>query len=152
MPFSLTSVAFTPGSLIPARFSCAGADVSPPLAWSGAPPGAQTLTLIMDDPDAPRGTWVHWVVYDIPAAQQTLAEGVPATGQLPDGGRQGQNSWRRLGYGGPCPPSGTHRYYFRLYALDRALNLPVGATKEQVLLAMAGHVLDQCDLMGRFTR
>lgn len=152
MPFTLTSVAFTPGSLIPAKYSCTGADVSPPLTWSGAPPATQTFTLIMDDPDAPRGTWVHWVLYDIPAVQQALPEAVPASGQLADGSRQGQNSWRRIGYGGPCPPSGTHRYYFRLYALDRALHLPVGATAEQALLAMAGHVLDQCELLGRFTR
>lgn len=152
MPFSLTSAAFAPGSFIPAQYSCTGADVSPPLAWNGVPPGTKTFTLIMDDPDAPCGTWVHWVLYDIPAAQQALQEGIPATGQLADGSRQGQNSWRRLGYGGPCPPAGTHRYYFRLFALDRALQLPAGATKEQALLAMAGHVLDQCELMGRFAR
>jgi Raf kinase inhibitor-like YbhB/YbcL family protein len=106
----------------------------------------------MDDPDASAGTWVHWVLYNLPAERRALPEAVPSDGDLPDGGRHGENNWRRLGYGGPCPPSGTHRYFFRLYALDVALDLDAGATKKELLQAMEGHVLAEGQLMGTYTR
>ncbi|RIH89443.1 YbhB/YbcL family Raf kinase inhibitor-like protein [Calidithermus roseus] len=141
MAFALSSSAFAQGKPIPAKYTCDGLDISPPLAWSDAPRGTQSFALIMDDPDAPAGTWVHWVLFNLPAQTHQLAEKAVQ-------GVQGRNSWGRLGYGGPCPPSGTHRYFFRLYALDTLLQLPAGATKEQVLRAMQGHVLAQAELMG----
>jgi len=147
MTLQLTSPAFTEGGAIPAKFTCTGANVSPALAWSGAPDGVQTFTLIMDDPDAPRGTWVHWVVFDLPGDLSGLPEGV---GQ--DVGIQGANSYGRTGYAGPCPPSGTHRYFFKLYALDTALSLRAGASKEDVLRAMDGHILAQAQLMGTYRK
>ena len=145
MAFALSSSAFAQGKPIPAKYTCDGPDISPPLAWSDAPRGTQSFALIMDDPDAPAGTWVHWVLFNLPAQTHQLAEKAAQ-------GVQGCNSWGRLGYGGPCPPSGTHRYFFRLYALDTLLQLPAGATKEQVLRAMQGHVLAQAELMGVYAR
>ena len=152
MVFELTSPAFAAGEPIPPRYTCDGDDVSPPLAWSDPPPGTQSLALICDDPDAPVGTWVHWVLYDLPADARELPEAVPADAELPGGGRQGNNSWPRLGYGGPCPPSGSHRYFFKLYALDTVLDLDAGASKKQVLGAMEGHVLAEAELMGVYSR
>jgi hypothetical protein len=153
MAFELTSSAFTAGETIPRRHTCDGADVSPPLAWTEAPAGTATFALVCDDPDAPAGTWVHWVLYDLPATVRQLAEGVPPEPLLKGGGRQGTNDFRRTGYGGPCPPRGApHRYYFRLYALDTALGLAPGATKEALLKAMAGHVKGQAELVGRYGR
>ncbi len=149
---TLTSTAFTHGAMIPKRYTCDDQDISPPLSWSEPPEKTQSFALIMDDPDAPMGTWVHWVIYNIPVTARALPEGVPADGDLPDGSRQGRNSWRKIGYGGPCPPSGTHRYFFKLYALDTVLALAAGATKDELLKAMEGHILAQAELMGRYTR
>lgn len=145
------SKAFVNGSAIPARFTCDGPNVSPDLAWANVPAGARSLVLICDDPDAPVGTWVHWVLYDLPASEKGLPEGIQAA--APSGARHGQNSWNREGYGGPCPPQGKpHRYFFRLYALDAPLGLSAGATKAQILEAMKGHVLAQGELMGTYAR
>ena len=153
MAFTLTSSAFTEGAPIPAKHTCDGADVSPPLAWSGAPSGAAAFALIMDDPDAPAGTWVHWVLYDLPARSSALAENVAKTEALKDGAVQGRNDFPRTGYGGPCPPPGKpHRYFFKLYALDAALGLKPGATKQELERAMQGHVLATAQLMGTYAR
>lgn len=149
---SLTSSAFSSGDGIPRKYSCDGDDLSPPLAWGDVPQNAAGLVLIVDDPDAPAGTWVHWVLFNIPAETQALLEDVPAEAELPDGSTHGANSWKRLGYGGPCPPGGTHRYFFKLYALDAQLSLEAGVTKQDVLDAMEGHVLAQGELMGTFSR
>jgi len=151
-PLELTSAAFGSGEAIPARYTCDGEDISPPLAWGDSPPGTGSFALIMDDPDAPAGTWVHWVLYNLPAEGRSLSEAVPSDGDLPDGGRHGQNNWRRLGYGGPCPPSGTHRYFFKLYALDVTLDLDAGATQKELSQAMEGHILAEGQLMGTYTR
>lgn len=140
----ITSAAFEQGAAIPVKYSCDGQDISPPLAWSGTPEEAQSLVLITDDPDAPVGTWVHWVMFDIPVDTNSLPEGVQ------DAGTDGNNSWGRTGYGGPCPPSGAHRYFYKLYALDTMLNLEPGATKEDVEKAMQGHILSQGELMGKY--
>lgn len=146
MEMTLTSPAFSEGDPIPVQFSCDGTDTSPELIWSGIPDGTASLALIMDDPDAPVGLWVHWVLFNIPADVTGLAEGVT------DQGEDGQNSWNRTGYGGPCPPGGTHRYFFRLYALDITLDLETGATKEALESAMDGHILAQVELMGTYSR
>jgi Raf kinase inhibitor-like YbhB/YbcL family protein len=138
--------------MIPRQYTDDGKDVSPPLAWSGLPPAAKTLALISDDPDAPVGTWVHWVLFNLPASVQSLPEQVPTDKTLPNGTRQGKNDFGRIGYGGPCPPSCTHRYYFKLYALDTELNLGAGATKAQLLKAMESHILAEGQLMGRYKR
>ena len=150
--FELTSAAFAPGGAIPARHTCDGDNISPPLEWSDPPEGTQSLVLIADDPDAPGRTWVHWVLYNLPAQARSLPEAVPPEADLIDGGRHGENSWNRLGYGGPCPPSGTHRYFFKLYALDTTLDLEAGADKTLLLEAMEGHVLGQAELMGTYSR
>ena len=155
MALILTSGAFTAGGVIPAKHSCDGADVSPSLTWSGTPPGTVALALIADDPDAPAGTWVHWVLFNLPGSLTALPEGVPKTEALRDfgGALQGRNDFRRVGYGGPCPPPGKpHRYFFKLYALDAALPLKAGATKAEVERAMRGHVLGETQLMGTYTR
>lgn len=152
MAFELTSTAFAQGDPIPAKYTCDGQDISPPLGWSDPPEGTRSFALINDDPDAPVGTWDHWVIYNLPSETRSLPEAVSSDAELPDGSRNGQNSWRRLGYGGPCPPSGTHRYFFKLYALDTALGLDPGAGKQQVLTAMEGHILGQAELMGVYSR
>lgn len=152
MTFELTSTAFDEGQEIPERYSCDGQDISPPLSWADPPEGTESFALITDDPDAPVGTWVHWVLYNIPADARELPEDVPAQDELDDGSLHGQNSWKRRDYGGPCPPGGTHRYFFKLYALDTALDLEPGATKQQLLNAMDGHVLAQAELVGTYTR
>jgi Raf kinase inhibitor-like YbhB/YbcL family protein len=148
----VTSAAFAEGAAISSEYTCDGRNVSPPLAWDGVPANAKTLALIADDPDAPRGVWTHWVVFNLPASERGLAEAVPATETLADGAKQGKNDFGNAGYGGPCPPTGTHRYYFKLYALDRALSLPSGATKDQLLKAIEGHVVAEGELMGRYQR
>ena len=152
MDFQLTSMAFELDEPIPAIYSCDGDDLSPALAWSGLPEGTVSLALIMDDPDAPVGTWVHWVLYNIPADGVGLEQGIAPDAQLPDGSLHGKNSWSRLGYGGPCPPDGTHRYFFKLYALDMMLEIGSGATKEALLQAINDHVLAETELMGTYTR
>jgi Raf kinase inhibitor-like YbhB/YbcL family protein len=148
----LTSTAFAEGQTIPQRYTCDGDDVSPPLAWTGAPEGTASFALIADDPDAPLRTWVHWVLFDLPGDATSLPEGVAKVPRPPTGGVHGNNSWPRAEYGGPCPPRGTHRYIFKLYALDRALGLAPGASAADVRKAMEGHVLAEAQLMGRYAR
>ena len=152
MTLTVTSTAFAQGQPIPRQYSCDGKGISPPLAWSGAPSGTKSFALIMDDPDAPAGTFVHWVIYNLPGSSQGLPESVSADAKLADGSLQGSNSSRRTGYTAPCPPSGTHRYFFKLYALDGSLGLASGPTKDQLLKAMQGHILAQGELMGTFSR
>jgi Raf kinase inhibitor-like YbhB/YbcL family protein len=152
MSIELKSSAFTHQGTIPAQYACTGGDSSPALTWSEPPAGTQSFALIMDDPDAPAGTWVHWVLFNIPASARGLAEGIPAGETLPDGSMQGRNSGRNLGYNGPCPPSGTHRYFFKLYALDEMLGLSAGADKGELLKAMEGHTLGQGELIGTFSK
>ena len=152
MEIRVSSQAFQEGGMIPRKHTCDGEDVSPPLAWTGIPDGAKTIALIADDPDAPMGTWVHWVLFNLPANIKELAEAVPPDKELASGAKQGKNDFRRIGYGGPCPPGGTHRYFFKLYALDVALNLAAGATKADLLKAMHGHMLAEGQLMGKYKR
>lgn len=153
MSFSLQSSAFSQGADIPRKFTCDGPDLSPALKWTEPPPGTQSLAIVMDDPDAPVGTWVHWVLYDLPGSTRELPEGIAKKDVLDNGGRQGRNDFGRLGYGGPCPPPGKpHRYFFKLYALDVATTLKSGATKADLERAMKGHVLAQAELMGRYKR
>jgi hypothetical protein len=150
---ALESSAFEMEGTIPERYTCEGEDVSPPLSWSEPPAGAQSLVLICDDPDAPIGTWDHWVVFNIPASVRSLPEGVAADEMIEGVGTHGTNSWGRLGYGGPCPPEGpAHRYYFKLYALDTTLDLEPGADKKEIEKAMTGHILAQGQLMARYGR
>jgi Raf kinase inhibitor-like YbhB/YbcL family protein len=148
----LKGQAFQLGEMIPAKYTCDGPDVSPPLTWSDPPAGTKSFALISDDPDAPVGTWVHWVVWNIPASSRSLEENLPKKESLSNGARQGTTDFRRIGYGGPCPPSGTHRYFFRLYALDTTLDLPAATTKKDLEKAMQGHVLAQAELMGKYRR
>ena len=152
MDLKITSTAFKEGELIPKKYTCDDRDVSPPLAWSEAPAGTKSFALICDDPDAPMGTWVHWVLFDVPATTRELPENVAPEKTLAFGEKQGKNSWGKIGYGGPCPPSGTHRYYFKFYALDTLLALAPGATKAEVEKAMQGHLLAQGQLMGKYKR
>jgi len=153
MELKLTSPAFQPGGMIPRKFTCDGADVSPALAWSDPPAGTQSLALIMDDPDAPGRTWVHWVLYDLPSDARELPEGVPKQNRLESGALQGNNDFPKIGYGGPCPPPGpAHRYFFKLYALDAKTGLKPGATKADLEKVMKGHILAQTELVGRYKR
>ena len=149
--FILASEVFLEGDPIPSIYACNGDDISPPLAWSGAPDNTNSFVLIMDDPDAPVGMWVHWVLFNIPGTVSVVDVGLPTDAELLDGSQQGTNSWGRVGYGGPCPPSGVHRYYFKLYALDISLVLDESATKEDVLAAMEGHILIETELMGTYS-
>jgi Raf kinase inhibitor-like YbhB/YbcL family protein len=149
----LTSQAFTEGVAIPAEFSCDGENRSPPLAWTGVPVSTRSFALIADDPDAPRGTWVHWLIWNLPADACELKTGVPTRPELPSGARQGLNDGGDLGYQGPCPPPGSpHRYFFRLYALDTLLNLAPGVNRSDLDSAIQGHVLGQTVLMGTYQR
>jgi Raf kinase inhibitor-like YbhB/YbcL family protein len=148
----LESSAFKAGGVIPAKYTCDGQDISPPLSWSDVPANARSFALIVDDPDAPRGTWVHWVAWNIPAKTRALDEGLPKEDSLSNQVKQGMTDFQRPGYGGPCPPSGTHRYFFKLYALDMALNLPSQTTKGELEKAMKGHIVDQAELMGTYHR
>jgi len=153
MPLRISSAAFAAGEMIPKKFTCDGPDVSPKLSWGVGPEKTQSFVLIMDDPDAPAGTWVHWVLFDLPADAKVLSEGVAKDEQLAKGGRQGRNDFGKIGYGGPCPPPGNpHRYFFKLYALDAKLNLKAGVTKADVERDMKGHILAQAELMGRYGR
>ena len=146
------SSAFGEGDRIPSDFTCDGTDRSPPLEWSGVPANAQSLALIANDPDAPAGDWVHWLVYDLPSSLTRLSAGIPKGGRLLGGGLQGRTDFGVLGYGGPCPPRGTHRYFFRVYALDAMLHLKSGVTKKELLTALQGHILAEGVLMGKYDR
>jgi Raf kinase inhibitor-like YbhB/YbcL family protein len=152
MALKITSSAFSEGDMIPRQHTCDGADASPALSWSGVPEGTKSLALICDDPDAPMGTWVHWVLFNIPPGESGLPAKVPSNASLSNGAKHGTNDFRRLGYGGPCPPGGTHRYYFKLYALDTVLNLDSGATKSKLEEAMRGRILAEGQLMGKYQR
>ncbi len=152
MALEIKSSAFNEGASIPSKYTCDGQDVSPPLTWSGAPADAKSFALISDDPDAPVGTWVHWVAWNIPASASSLKEDMDKGASLSDGTKQGMSDFKRPGYGGPCPPSGTHRYFFKLYALDTTLNIPAASTKKDLEGAMKGHILAQTQLMGTYTR
>jgi len=156
MTMTLTSTAFTANGEIPARCTCEGDDLAPELAWSGVPPAAKSLALIVDDPDAPdpaapKRVYVHWVLYNLPATLRGLPEG-STSGDLPDGAGEGLNDWKRTGYGGPCPPIGRHRYYHTLYALDTRLPDLATPTKSRLLAAMEGHVLAEAVLMGTYLK
>jgi Raf kinase inhibitor-like YbhB/YbcL family protein len=150
--FSISTAEFSEGEAIPTRFSCDGEDISPALEWSGAPEGTSSFALIMDDPDAPVGTWIHWVLFNIPGDASGLVESIPAEPVLADGSIHGANSWERSDYGGPCPPGGTHRYFFKLYALDEELDLPEGSSLDALLAGMEGHILAETSVMGTYTR
>lgn len=152
MSITMVSKAFKQGEMIPKKYTCDGENISPPLAWTGIPEGTKSIALIADDPDAPRGTWVHWVLFNLPAETKELPENIPPRSTLSNGARHGITDFRELGYGGPCPPGGTHRYFFKLYALDSMLTMESGATKAQVLKAMEGHVLGEGELMGKYKR
>jgi len=153
MALNLKSPDFTSGGTIPKQFTCDGQDVSPAFEWGEAPKGTKSFALIADDPDAPAGTWVHWVLFDLPANARSLPQNFPKQEQAADGTRQGRNDFRKIGYGGPCPPPGTpHRYFFKLYALDAKLNLKPGAAKKDVESAMHGHILAQGEWMGCYGR
>lgn len=149
----LKSAGFLEGADIPKLYSCEGEDLSPELEWSGPPAGAKSFALVCDDPDAPAGTWVHWVIYNIPGNSSSLPRGVAKKARLENGALQGLNSWPKTGYNGPCPPPGKpHRYFFRLYALDSKLDLKENATEEELLKAVKGRILAEAELMGRYKR
>jgi len=151
--FTISSSNFSSGGEIPKKFSCDDSDVSPELSWTGAPAGVRSFAVIADDPDAPAGTWTHWVLFDLPPQTTELPEGVPKVDEVPTGGRQGRNDFGKIGYNGPCPPPGKpHRYFFKLYALDQMLNLKPGASKREVEQAMQGHVLGKAELTGKYRR
>lgn len=153
MSIPVTSKAFQPGMAIPQQYTADGADQSPPLHWSEPPSGTKSIALICDDPDAPRGTWVHWVLFNLPPQTRDLEEGVPTTATLDNGAKQGKNDFGKIGYGGPAPPKGqTHRYFFKVYALSASLDLTPGATKAELEDAMRGHILAEGQLMGRYKR
>lgn len=152
MDIEITSSAFEDGEMIPSKYACDGADVSPPLQWGAVPEGTKSIALISDDPDAPMGTWVHWVIFDIPAETKELEENIPRDETLPNGAVQGMSDFGRIGYGGPCPPSGTHRYFFKIYALDVKLDLASGVRKRELLDAMEGHILGEGQLIGKYKR
>lgn len=153
MALELKIPAFADGSEIPKRYTCSGADLSPALNWVGVSPAARSLALIADDPDAPGGTWTHWVIWNIPAHLKALPEAVPTREILENGACQGANDFHRIGYGGPCPPPGkAHRYFFKLYALDAKLDLKTGASRQELERAMKRHVLAQAEWVGTFRR
>lgn len=151
--FILTSSAFQAGADIPRKYTCDGEDVSPPFRWENPPAGTKAFAMIADDPDAPGGTWVHWVIYDFSSETRELREAISKTEVIAGGAKQGINDFRKVGYGGPCPPPGpAHRYFFKLYALDAATDLKSRATKQLLLDALKAHVLGEADLMGRYRR
>jgi len=152
MDIIIKSPAFVPGGKIPGKYTCDGMDISPPLTWTSGPEGTKTFALICDDPDAPMGTWVHWVLFNLPADITEFRENVPPERELESGAKQGMNDFRKIGYGGPCPPGGVHRYFFKLYALDKKIDLEAGATKAELLKAMEGHILAEGQIMGRYER
>ncbi len=148
----ITSSAFDEGTMIPKKYTCDDEDISPPLSWTEIPDGVESFALICDDPDAPMGTWVHWVIFNIPSNVHELPEGVPTNETLKNGSKQGTNDFGKIGYGGPCPPGGTHRYFFKLYALDTLLNLGTGLSKSQLLSAIKDHILSEGQLVGKYQR
>jgi Raf kinase inhibitor-like YbhB/YbcL family protein len=150
--FQLTSNGFKEGQPIPRQYTCDGVNVSPALEWTGVPKTAKTITIIADDPDAPSGTFTHWILYNLPSETMGMVENVPATESLKAGGQQGENDFDKIGYGGPCPPSGTHRYFFKIFALDFDLPLKAGAKKAEVEQAMEGHIVGQAQLIGTYKR
>jgi hypothetical protein len=152
MDIKIKSTAFEDGGLIPVKYSCDGENVSPPLFWSTTAAGIKSYALICDDPDAPAGTWVHWVIYNIPENAAALPEFVPAGKNLDNGSSQGLNDFGNTSYGGPCPPSGTHRYFFKIYAIDTILNLKGDVTKEILLNAIKGHIIAEGQLIGKYSR
>jgi Raf kinase inhibitor-like YbhB/YbcL family protein len=155
MTLKVTSPAFMDGEPIPARYSCEDVNISPPLNWGESDldvPSEGSITIICDDPDAPRGTWIHWVIFNLPLETSSLAEMVMPREELENGALHGANSWGNIGYSGPCPSKGTHHYYFKIYLLDTKLDLLPGASKEEVLKAMEGHILDEGQIMGTYTR
>ena len=153
MSLKIVSRAFAQGKVIPDKYTCNGKNVSPPLQWTDVPRAAKELVLIVDDPDAPSGTFVHWLLYGLQPGESGVEEGIPAgTATLPNGAHQGLNDFRKIGYAGPCPPSGTHRYYFHLYALDSALNLPPGITRDKVDKAIKTHVVEEAELLGYYAK
>ena len=152
MKLDIKSNAFGEGDLIPRKYTCDGTDVSPPLSWSQPPEGTKSMVLICDDPDAPMGTWVHWVLYGLSPDTLEVSENILDDKEVLGGAKHGVNDFRKYGYGGPCPPGGTHRYFFKLYAVDTEVDLKPGATKDEVLDAIKGHVLAEGQLMGRYSR
>ncbi len=152
MALAISSTAFASGQPIPPKYTCTGENVSPPLAWTGAPSATRSFALILEDPDAPSGTFVHWVTFNIPATSSGLPEAVSPKGSQPAAGVQGRNGGGQTGYTGPCPPSGVHRYFFKLYALDTSLDLTSGGSADQLRKAMQGHILAQGELMGTFSK
>jgi len=153
MGIDISSAAFAEGQQIPVKYTCDGEDISPPLKWEAVPDGTKSIALICDDPDAPMGTFVHWVLYNLPPETRELPENMSSQAALSNGTRQGTTSFGRTGYGGPCPPGGTHRYYFKIYALDAEIDPGrPGFKKEDLLKAMKGHILAEGQLMGRYTR
>ena len=152
MVFRIGSPAFENGSMIPKKYTCDGEDISPPLKWHDLPEGTKSLALVCDDPDAPLMTWVHWVIYCIPPTKDGLEEGIPNK-EILEYGKQGKNSWGRIGYGGPCPPGKKpHRYFFKLYAIDEAIDLKPGLKKKELLKKIEAHVIEKTEIMGRYGR
>ncbi len=153
MAFTISSTSFSNGGEIPKRFTCDGADTSPELSWTDPPADTRSFALIADDPDAPDGTWTHWVLFDLPPITNSLPEGMTKIDELPGGERQGRNDFRKIGYNGPCPPPGKpHRYFYKLYALDRKLGLKPGADKQELEHAMQNHILGKTEWMGKYQR
>jgi len=152
MEFKVFSEAFKDGDMIPSKYTCDGVNISPPLNWVHPPKDTKSFALINDDPDAPIGDWVHWIVYNIPSATRELKEDASGKKHLPHNAIEGLNDFRRTSYGGPCPPSGTHRYFFKLYALDTLLNLKTGVAKKELLEAMKGHILALTEMVGKYQR
>ena len=148
----IKSSVFEDEGMIPSKFTCDGEDISPPLSWSNIPESTKSIAIINDDPDAPMGTWVHWVIYNLPPDLTGLPENVPTEKTLENGARQGTTDFKRIGYGGPCPPGGTHRYFFKIYALDVMLDLEAGATKKELLEVMENHIIREGTLMGQYSR
>ena len=152
MSISITSNAFSEGGMIPAEYTCDGKDISPQISWSGIPKNTRSIVLIADDPDAPAGTWVHWVVYNIPPERKVFGKGIQPRESLDDGTMQGKNDFGRIGYGGPCPPGGTHRYYFRIYALKEKPDVKPGLTKKQIMEKIKDLIVSEGHLMGKYGR
>jgi len=150
--FEITSPKLPFGRLMPRKYTCQGGDVSPPFVWANPPEGTQSFTMILDDPDSPSGDWVHWIMYNLPADTRNIPESIVATPKLPEGGLYGKNSWGKLGYKGPCPPSSTHRYLFKLYAVKKKLDLPEGATMEEVMLAMQDNIISKTEFLGLYNK